>query len=416
MTSDCGRPDRRTFLKGAAVGAAGVALSRAMPAGGGVVGANERINIGIIGCGGRGRSWHMKQAIGLAKKHNLRITAVCDVWQPALRSAAAEVEKAFGSKPFATTNYEDLLTRDDVDAVMIATPDHAHSPMLAAACKAGKDAYCEKPMTVRLEDAKDALKYARQNKRVVQIGTQRRSEGKFKAWVDFFHSGKLGKVTKAEIGYHDNGPRWRRAYDDVKEKDVDWKRYLMYLPDRPFDAKRYRRWHLYKDYTLGPVALLGSHCIDVILWYLQAKVPTSGVQLGRAYIWGEDGREHPDTCDSLWDYPEGFLCLYMNHFGNRYNDGQIAIYGTQGTFVDWKVVGTGAAEGKKCFPKPFVAAAQGDENHVENWVECMRSRKDPNAPIEAGYYHSVACVLAAESLYRGKRMVYDAGTMTVGEG
>ncbi len=411
------RPSRRTFIMGTAAGAAGLTAKRALPASGKVVGANERINVGIIGCGHRGTSWCMKNVTRLAKTHNLKITAVCDVWRPALRKASATVEKAFAGKPFASTNYEDVLARDDVDAVTIATPDHAHSPILAAACKAGKDAYCEKPMTVRLGDAKDALQAARQNKRVVQIGTQRRSDGKFQAWADFFQAGKLGKVTKAEIGWHDNKARWsvNRDYRPYKAKDVDWKRYLMYLPDRPFDPKRFRQWHLYKDYTLGPVALLGSHYIDVVIWFLSAKVPTSGVQLGGTYIWGADGREHPDTCDSLLDYPEGFLCLYLNHFGNSYNSGQIAFFGTHGTFINWKVVKDGAAEGAKHFPKPFAVKAKPHENHVENWVECIRSRKDPNAPIEAGYYHSVACVLAAESLYRGKRMVYDAKTMTVKE-
>ncbi len=413
---DIERPNRRTFLVSSAAGAAGLAVGKTLPAAGSVVGANERINVGVIGCGNRGRGWCMAQVIKLAKSHNVKITAVCDVWQPALKRAAADVERTFGAKPFTTTDYEDLLARDDVDAVTIATPDHAHSPILAAACKAGKDAYCEKPMAVRLEDARDALDAARQHKRVVQIGTQRRSDGRFKAWADFFHASKLGKVTKAEIGWHDNKPRWRRDYDDVKAKDVDWKRYLMYLPDRPFDPKRYRRWHLYKDYTLGPVALLGSHYIDAILWFLQARCPTSGVQLGGTYLWGDDGREHPDTCDSLLDYPEGFLCLYTNHFGNRYGDGRIVLYGTKGTFVDFQVIPDGAAEGKKHFPKRFKVTAKPNENHVQNWVDCLRTRKTPNAPVQAGYDHSVACILAAESLHRGRRMVYDAKTRTVREG
>ncbi len=404
---------RRTFLTGAATGAAGLAAAHALPASGEVAGANERINVGIIGCGSRGTRWCMKSVLSLAKKHNLRITAVCDVWAPALESAKAQVKKAFGTEPFATTDYEELLARDDVDAVTIATPDHAHSPILTAACKAGKDAYCEKPMAVRLQDARAALKAARDNKRVVQIGTQRRSDGRFRAWADFFQAGKLGKVTKIEIGWHDSKPRWRRDYGDVKQKDVDWKRYLMYLPDRPFDPKRYRRWHLYKDYTLGPVALLGSHYIDVVAWFLSAQCPTAGTQLGGTYIWGDDGREHPDTCDSLIEYPEGFLCLYTNHFGNSYRSGDITMYGTYGTFSNWKVIAGGAPEGKKRFPKPFEVQPVAGENHVENWVSCLRSRKDPNAPIEAGYNHSVACILAAEALHRGTRMVYDPASMTI---
>ncbi len=421
--TDTQSPTRRDLLKNSTVGLAATGLAgcaatkkKATAAAGRTLGANDTIHVGIIGCGSRGTRWCMASIDKLAKKHKLKITAVCDVWKPALEKAKASVKKTYGSEPFASTNYEDVLARSDVDAVTIATPDHAHSPILAAACKAGKDAYCEKPMAVRLEDAIDALKATRENKRVVQIGTQRRSDGRFKAWAEFFQTGKLGQVTKAEIGWHDSKPRWRRDYSDVKQKDVDWKQYLMYLPDRPFDPKRYRRWHLYKDYTLGPVALLGSHYIDVILWFLQAEAPTSGVQLGGKYIWGDDGREHPDTCDSLLDYPEGFLCLYTNHFGNSYGNGDIRLYGTKGTFVNWEVIASGAPEGKKHFPKPFKVTNKPGEHHVENWVECLRSRKDPNAPIEAGYYHSVACILAAESLWRGKRMVYDADALTIREG
>jgi predicted dehydrogenase len=409
-------PTRRSFIMRAAAGAAGLAAARPVRAVGKPIGANDRINVAVIGCGVRGKGSHMADLIKLAKSQNVAITAVCDVWQPALRGAEAVVSKAFGSKPFTTTNYEDLLTRDDVDAVTIATPDHAHAPMLTAACKAGKDAYCEKPMTVRLDDAKDALKAARDNKRVVQIGTQRRSDGLQRAWAEFFQAGRLGKVTKVEIGYHDSRPRWRREFSDVAEKDVDWKRYLMYLPDRPFDPKRFRRWQLYKDYTLGPVSLLGSHYIDIVIWYLSAKIPTSGVQLGGAYIWGDDGREHPDTCDSLWEYPEGFLLLYTNHFGNSYNDGGIAIYGTNGTYVNGQVLPDGAANGKTQFPKAFKVVPKPDDNHMRNWLECIRSRKETNAPVEAGYHHSVATVLAAESLWRGRRMVYDPQTLSVREG
>jgi len=411
MTYD--QPTRRTFIMGAA---AGLVATKPRLAVGRIIGANERINVAVIGCGVRGKGNHMAELVKLAQPQNVRITAVCDVWQPALRAAEDAVAKAFQAKPFSTTNYEDLLTRDDVDAVTIATPDHAHAPMLTAACKAGKDVYCEKPMTVRLDDAKDALKAARDNKRVVQSGTQRRSDGLQQAWAEFFQAGKLGTVTKVEIGYHDNRPRWRRDYSDVHEKDVDWKRYLMYLPDRPFDPKRYRRWHLYKDYTLGPVSLLGSHYIDIVIWYLNAKCPTSGVQLGAAYVWGDDGREHPDTCDSLWDYPEGFLLLYTNHFGNSYNDGGILICGTNGTYVNGQVLPDGAPHGKEHFPQPFKVQAKPNQNHMRNWLECIRTRKDPNAPIEAGYYHSVATVLAAESLWRGRRMTYDPRTMTIKEG
>ncbi len=410
-------PSRRTFILGTAAGAVGLAAGARRTAFGRTLGANDRINVGVIGCGGRARGALMPDLIKNAKSQNAQIVAVCDVWRPARESAAEAVAKAFGAKPIVTSpNYEDVLAHADIDAVIIATPDHAHAPILAAACKANKDAYCEKPMTVRLEDARDALKAARENKRVVQIGTQRRSEGPSRGWAEFIQSGKLGKVTKVEIGYHDKSSRWRRPFEDVKEQDVDWKRYQMYLPERAFDPKRFRRWHLYKDYTLGPVSLLGSHCIDQVIWFLGLKFPTSAVQLGGAYIWGDDGREHPDTCDSLWEYPPGLLCIYKNHFGNSYNDGEMTILGTQGSFLNGKVIPDGAPEGKAHFPKPITIEPKPGENHMKNWLECLRTRKDPNAPVEAGYYHAVATVMAAESLYRGRRMVYDEQAMVVKEG
>jgi len=450
-----GHVTRRGFLDRSARGAAGLALgavahspgraqtapSTSPAAMGRIPGANDRLGIGIIGCGSRGYGGHMKDLHKLADRYNLRITAVCDVWKPARERAAEAVRSWFGQRPFQTSDYEELLARRDVDAVTIATPDFAHTPILIAAVRAGKDVFCEKPMAHRVGDAVEALKLVRERGRVVQIGTQRRSSGAFMSRAAYVRSGALGKITKVDLSWNDANPRWRRSYADVKEKDVDWKRFLMDLPYRPFDPKRFRRWHLYKDYTIGIVGLLGSHKIDLVSWYLDVGCPKSAVAHGGIYFWN-DGREHEDTLDCLFEY-EGkdgpFLVNYSTRLANGHPSGGDIWYGTRGTMVNGKPTGQGRTTCgcPKCGLHQPLEKVQGTwrcrscgaeiiydyrlpprtgVGHMENFLACVRSRKDPTAPIEAGFYHSIASIMAAYSMWQHKRMVWDAKRMEVRPG
>lgn len=401
-----GSTTRRRFLAGTAGATlAGWAISQAR-----AQGANERIQLGIIGCGGRGTN-HMEEIEKLMDSHAVEITAICDVWRPNREKAVARVREKTGKEPFSTTKFEELLSRADVDGVVIATPDHAHCPILTASARSKKDAYCEKPMSRTLEEAVLAFDTVKENKTVVQIGTQRRSEGPFKAAAELMQTGVMGTITEIDTAWHDSGPRWARPFDDVREEDVDWEQYRMGQSDRPFDARRYRCWHLFRDYTCGLPGLLGSHLVDVALWFMDDPFPVYGTALGGIYIW-KDGREHCDTIECLYEYPKGFLLRYSNRLGNVRPTPEITVYGSRGSFDTsiWKVVPDGG--GKDKVAEAIKVIEKPSDNHMGNFLDCMRSRATTNAPIDAGYAHSVAATLASESQRLGVQLAYDQDKRT----
>jgi predicted dehydrogenase len=404
---------RRSFLGQAAGGVAALGTSPLIARG--APGANERISIGVIGTGDRGRGWHIHQIIALAKSHNAAVTAVCDVWQPNLKKGAAQARQAFGQEPREFTRFGDLLALPDVDAVMIATPDFAHTPIMVEALKAGKDVYVEKPMSLTVAEANEALDLARSNKRVVQVGTQRRSEGVFKAAKEEIASGVLGTISRVDVGVYVNHPRWARPYDDCKESDVDWDAYLFNRPKVPFDPKLLRRWHLYRMCTNGLSGLWMAHYSDGVNMMLGTTYPRSAVAHGGLYVW-KDGREHGDTFQALLDFPEGFLMNWgmglANATGNHWT-----INGTKATLdaEKWTITndiptGTGGkAESRKIKPEP-------SDNHVGNWLDCIRSRKCPNADIQDGHQHAIATIMAAAAYETGRRQVYDPKTREIKAG
>ncbi|MFQ5503701.1 MAG: Gfo/Idh/MocA family protein [Planctomycetota bacterium] len=393
--------NRRRFLR---VSGTGLAAGLVPP---GLIGrgAGERIRVGIIGCGGRG-GWVLGRLVKHRTEANVTVTALCDVWRPARERMATRVEKSFGTKPRLFARYQDLLALPDVDAVVITTPDFAHSPILTAVAEAGKDAYCEKPMATRIEDANQALLAVRKHRRVVQIGTQRRSDGRFIAASELLRSGLLGKVVEIDTAWHDNRPRWKRSFEDVKQDDLDWEAFLMGGPSRPFDPRRYRCWHLYRDYTVGTVGLLGSHLIDAATWLVGESYPTSATALGGTYLWKD--REHADTMECLWEYPSGFLLRYGTRLGNSARGPELTIRGSRGSFDTSSFEARPEGGGKGRLEKGVKVAAKPGVDHVRNWLDCIRSREDPNAPIEAGHAHSVATIMAYQAWLSGRRQLWDA--------
>ncbi|HNR32759.1 MAG TPA: Gfo/Idh/MocA family oxidoreductase [Candidatus Hydrogenedentes bacterium] len=390
---------RRGFLaaSGLAVGA-GLAMPRS------VFGANDRLRVGMIGTGDRGGA--LMHEIGrLRASHNVEVVAVCDVWRPNREGAAARVEKLFDKKPFQTTRFGDVLTRDDVDAVVIATPDFGHTPIMIEALKAGKDVYVEKPMSLTIEEATEALDLAREHDRVVQAGTQRRSEGRWKAARAFIATGVLGHVSRISAANCFNQPRWARNFDNCKEEDVDWDAYLFNRPKVPFDPKLLRRWHLYRMCTNGISGLWMAHLIDAAHLAMGARYPNSAVALGGIYLW-KDGREHTDVFHALLDYPEGFLfnwCMGLtNSAGSHYT-----IHGQYGTLDMERATysGDGVESGQRI--EAGALEAVPNEDHMANWLECVRDRRRPNGDIEFGHQHAVATIMAAHALDTGQRMRYD---------
>ena len=358
----------------------------------------------MIGTGDRAQA-HLADILPLADKHNVQITALCDVWQKNLESTAAKLRRKFGAEPRKFTRFGELLRLKDLDAVVIATPDASHAPILVAALQAGKDVYVEKPMCIDVPSATRALDLARANQRVVQVGTQRRSDGHFLAAAKELQSGVIGKVNRISAGMFVNAARWARSYDDCKQADVDWDAFLFNQhKEIPFDPKRLRRWQLYRMTSNGLAGLWMTHYADSVHMLTGAKYPKHVVALGGNYVWKED-REHADTFQALLDYPEGFLFSWCMGLGNSAGI-HYTLSGTQGTLDAEKWLLSPDGGGGKTFEPRTIKPAPAT-SHMENWFECLRSRQRPAADIEYGHQHVVATVMSATAFETGRRQKYD---------
>jgi len=378
-----------------------------------VLGANERISIGIIGCGDRGRNSLIKDILGFQNQANVEITAVCDPWRQMREQAAAQVKSASGREPAQHGHCEDLLAMKDVDAVTIATPEHLHCAQLIAAVRAGKDVYIEKPLAMNMEELIRAVDAVKDSGRIVQNGTQIRSLPQALAARQFIASGGLGRILKAAQARNGARPYWL-TYGEraLTESDVDWKAFLGHLPFRPFDADQYACWYGYREFSRGPHTTQGLHFIDTVHFIAGVGAPSRAVAHFGSYR-GKDRRTVPDSVEMTFEYPEGFVVRYGQFFGNgsgRYN----SIFGTRGGIDcsnwswdgEWPVSGEGA-EAADRIEKGTKLPRLESVHHMLNWLDCLRSRKAPIAPMEAGYAHAVAGIMADESFVRGKRMAHD---------
>lgn len=412
--SDATVPRREFLATGVGLAAAAALAGRPEM----VLGANDKINLGLIGCGVRG-NYILGEALA-AGGGNINVVALCDVWSQAREQTAARLaDKLPGQpKPKLFAKYEELLHTPGLDAVIITTPDHAHCHVLMAAVHAGKDAYVEKPLTARLEDAVKAYDVVKASKQIVQVGTQRRSSPRFLAAREYVKSGALGPICKIETAWNRNVASWARPYDMCKREDVDWDQYQMYLPKRDWDPMRYRRWQCFYDYTSGLVGLLGSHMIDVALWFMDDPFPSSAVALGRTLTW-KDGREISDTAEYVFEFPKGWILTFSSRLGSGPESDYEVFYGQTRSLDSRDWTSRMADNDRKTDPKPYVlptppkapdnaALTSGDAGpHVANWIDCLRSRKQPNGPIDIGFNHAVACCLGREAERTGRRMRYD---------
>ncbi len=404
---------RREFLSRAAAGTAGIALTGAgMIASPRVYGANDRLSIGVIGYGQRCRSL-LSDFQKAAKTSNAEITAVCDIWTRNLDACAARVKDWGSPEPRMFRYMEQLLALDDLDGVIIATCDFQHAKMLAQAVHAGKDVYCEKPFANTLDDARLTLKAVEDSGRVVQIGTQRRSEGKYQVAADFIRSGKLGTISKVESSWNYHGARWRRTdVNEVKREDTNWRRFLMDRPYRPWDPHQYMEWRLFRDFSTGIPDQWMSHMIDLVHWITGESFPKSVVAMGGVYVW-KDGRENGDTFQALLEYPKGFLCSYSTKFGNSAGD-HTMVYGTNGTLnVETLEVSGDGGGGEGKLKEAIKLDKLPNISHMQNWLDCVRSRKQPNAHVRTGFSSAVATIMSVDALESGKKAIYDPSEMEI---
>jgi len=410
---------RRQFLKGATATAATLALSASSYAR--VVGANERISLGLIGCGDRGYGAHMVGIHPHDKEMNAEFTAVCDPWRVARERAAARIKEWYGRDARQFTTYRDLVALKDVDAVMIASCDHVHTTHLEAAAKAGKDAYCEKPLSMDLESLKRACDAVKAAGTVVQIGTQLRSFPSFTGCRELFKTGILGKVSRIEQCRNGERPYWYGYLKEADAKDVDWAEFLADRPMRPFSADQFTGWYGYRDFSAGPVPGFGSHYIDLIHYITGARFPTSAVCQGGTFTW-KDAHKFtcPDHVEATWIYPEGFMVHYSSSLGNG-SGNTFKIFGDQGVLdmVVWNspvLTAEGGSKNKGAIRGKQPVQDVQRPDHFLDWLQCLRSRKTPNASIDAGYQHAVAVIMAMTAYDTGRRQVYDVEKREIREG
>jgi len=398
--------DRREFL---AAGTAALLAGAATESARGFA-ANDTLRVGCIGTGGRCRGL-MKS---LATIPNVAITAVCDVWDTNL----AEGKKLADPKAYATKQYEELLARKDVDAVLIGSPDHWHVPLTVAACAGGKDVYVEKPLTHDLTEGAAAVEAQNTHKRVVQVGTQQRSMTHVVAAYDLLKKGTVGTVHKVHCTWNRNAARAQRFKDGIDPKTVDWKRFLGTAKDQPFDPYKFRQWRWFWDFGGGIFTDLMVHWIDVVHWFLDLDHPATAASAGDFYS-AKDVWETPDTVQTVLRYPDREVQVYFEGtFSNNRNGSMVEFMGSEGTlYVDRGryefipdrgkagkpselVLGTGV-KGLDFYDKP-----DGEVLHLSNWVEAVRGRKKPSCPAEAGVSAASAAHLANQSLRTGQVAVW----------
>jgi len=409
---------RREFVTTAAKGTAVAltALSRSR-----VLGANDRISIGMIGCGDRGIDTHMKTVHKFDAEQNVQFTAVCDPWRVRREEAAGLIKEWYGLQAKQFVSYEDLLALKDVDAVMIASCDHQHARHLEAAAKAGKHTYCEKPLARNMEELNRAFDAVKKAGIIVQAGTQLRSFPSVAGTREVYKSGILGKVSRIDQVRNDSQPFWYRYVKEVKAEDVDWKQFLMGQPMRPFNSVQYSGWYGFRDFCDGLVPQWGSHFIDTVHYITGAKFPTSCVAQSGIFTWKDDyGFTCGDQVQALWIYPEGFMVSYTTNFGNEFGN-LTRIHGDQGMLkLDNLMAPVLTAEGGSKNRgvirgvNPVKPVERPD--HFLDWLQCLRSRQTPNASIEAGFQHAVACIMAVESQDKGIRTVYDPAARQIKQG
>ena len=423
--------NRRKFLDQTARLAAGAAIGTTALSYSRILGANQRIALGHIGIGNRGRELD-GIAFRLKEPHNVEMTAVCDLWKVNRERAVAANKDYYGRTPRDFKYMEDLLALKDVDAVLISTPEHSHSPVLKAVAEAGKDAYVEKPMGNVLEEAKAARDAVLSRNLVVQVGTQHRSELYPRAAQELIQTGALGEVSKVEVVWNYHGPRWRGRPEvkQIREEDTDWRKWLMTRPDRPFDPQIYFEFRLYKEFSSGIADQWMSHGIDLVHWFMDDHFPKSVTAHGGIFAW-RDGRENPDTFQALLEYPKGFMVSYATSFGND-SESFTRYMGKKATLINLGGEGSPRyqlveekgnhednpnvyGERQQKFitlpgEKGLPPTAIGDEDlhHMTNWFECLRSRKQPHATVGNGFAHSAACIMAAHSYWGGKKLYWDS--------
>jgi len=388
---------RRTFLKQAALGAAALAFPSS------VLGANDRVRVAMIGVGDRGTQL-LEQVVAVP---NVELVAMADVYSRRRDDAKKKVPSI---QTFV--DYRRVLDMKDIDGVIVASPLHIHARHFQDTLAAEKDLYSEKTMTWSIPEAEKCLAAAKASNRVVQIGLQAQSSGSFLDAKQWIKDGWTGKITQVESWLSRNTPhghgQWVRAVpSDCTAQNVDWSAFLNGRPDRPFDPYRLINWRLFWEFSGGNCAENLVHQIAWIMSVLDLPLPSAAYMSGGVFS-EKDGREVPDTIAVTYDFPTDMVVTWQSTFSNKHYGLGDRLLGSDGTIEHH------LEEPAQYWPekvnRPLGEAMQGatpDASHMQNWIDCIRSRKQPNAPVELGYRSAIAVHMANLSYKNKKRLTLE---------
>ena len=407
-----------------------------------IIGANDRINIGFLGCGARSGG-HQSMVKTSEKDRNLGLVAVCDIWKLNREKAAANCKRLFGSDVKQFKYSEDMLKMPELDGVMIATGDFQHAKLLVEVVKAGKDCYCEKPLSTDVEEAKLARDTVLTSKQVVQMGSQWVSDPMQLKVREIIRSGKLGQITKIEQVWNDNNHRWHDPNDPdvaaIREEDTDWNRWLLGKPYEPFDPWKYFEFRIFRAYSGGITSQWMSHASGLVHFYTDTTIPDSMVANGGIFGW-PDIRQNPDTFQALATYNDAkFLHSYASSYASKFGDytcirgkdATLFAHGGEGS-ARWFLIpehqslpgGFDFYEGMKATVDSGkaeivtteeykmklgpVGLSDNSKYHLDNWVDCMRARnQDTNGNIHTGFWHAIDSIMATYAYRQGKKLYWD---------
>src|SRR5207302_1760714 len=395
---------RREFLKQAAIATAALMYSPSQ-----ILGANNRVHVGMIGVGGRGQDL-LNQILALPNAAEL--VAIADIY-----SRRRDEAKAMAPNIQTYDDHRRLLDRKDIDAVIVASPIHIHARHFLDTLAAGKDLYCEKTMTWSIAEAEECLAAAKRSSQIVTIGLQHQSSGALADAKQWIKDGTIGKVTQVEAWMSRNTPhgqgQWVRSVPpDCTAANVSWDLFLNGRSARPFDPYAFINWRLFWEFSGGNVTENMVHQIAWIMRALDLPLPTAAYMSGGVFS-EKDGREVPDTIAVTFDFPNDLVVTWHSTFSNKHYGIGERLLGSDGTIehlMGTTDMVTGKAEsGIYYYPeqvnRPDGAMLKGetpDRNHMANFIDCVRTRKQPNAPVEIGYRSAIAAHLA-NMAYRQKQ-------------
>ena len=366
-----------------------------------ILGANDKINMGLIGAGGRG----MGVIETFSQTKQVNITSICDVYADHVDAGQSKYP---GSKGFK--DHRKLLEEKGVDAVLIATPDHWHSRVAINALNAGKDVYVEKPLTLKIEEGPPIVKAARVNNRVCQVGMQQRSGQIYlQAKAEYLDTKKLGKITMARTWWHGNGYHLRKAPAKLQTlpSNLDWAQFLGPVKWRDWDPQQYWNFRAYLDFGGGQVTDLFTHWIDVVHMFMGQDNPISAQAAGGVYYY-KDGRTAPDTINVLLEYPQDWTATFEATLAPGLRGAAIEFVGTEGRLNITRSRFEYYSKDNDTTPKAVVKSPRDQTiDHVENFLDCCRTRKRPNGDVQIGHRSAMASHLGNIAYVQKRRLRFD---------